>query len=341
MVWQGILGHDGVVERFRRAMQRGRLAGSLLFVGPPGIGKKMFAFGLAKAFMCRTNSQLLEPCGTCESCRLFAPHNLLETSHPDLHFVSKPADKSLLPLELLIGDKEKRGRSGICYDISRTPFFGPRRVAIIDDADFFREEGANALLKILEEPPSNALLILIGTSTTKQLPTIRSRCKIIRFAPLSPKIMGKILVDREDVDSLERGMKLAKQASGSLDYVRDYLTDSVDSIRKILRVFLSESFLRSVELASSINDLIDSVGSDASSKRQNLRLTLNLALDFFREQMRSESISAPTTKKEADIPTAAWMIDRTIEALTQVDRNANMPFVIDAWCNDIARYKKS
>ena len=99
-MWHGILGHDEVVEQFRRTLAAGRLASTYLFVGPAGIGKKRFAMELARCLLCqRTADDALEACGECESCRLFAAGN-----HPDLEVVGLPPDKSELPIALFVGD---------------------------------------------------------------------------------------------------------------------------------------------------------------------------------------------------------------------------------------------
>src|SRR3954463_5281833 len=190
-MWHGILGHDDVVDRFRRTLASGRLASTYLFVGPPGVGKRRFALELAHSLLCTGNDEAsLEPCGQCESCRMFA-----EGSHPDLELIGLPADKSTLPIELFIGDREHRNQEGLCRRIALRPFFGRRKVAIIDDADHFGIASANCLLKTLEEPPPSALLILIGTSPSRQLPTIRSRSQIVRFQPLDVETVAKILLD--------------------------------------------------------------------------------------------------------------------------------------------------
>ena len=102
---------------------------------------------------------MLDACGHCPACLQAAAG-----SHPDLETVAKPPDKSFLPLELLIGDKEHRMREGLCYRLSLRPLLGGRKIAVIDDADYLNAEGANSLLKTLEEPPPGSLLILIGTS---------------------------------------------------------------------------------------------------------------------------------------------------------------------------------
>jgi DNA polymerase-3 subunit delta' len=246
-MWQNIRGHDAIVERFRRAFQRGRLAGSFLFVGPPGVGKRRFAFALAMGLLCKKQDNL-NPCGTCDSCKLFGGRNSTDfdfesddfkSDHPDLYYVAKPPDKKDLPLELIIGDEKNRGRAGLCYNISLTPSLGNRKVAIIDDADFFNAASANALLKTLEEPPPDAVLILLGTSTAKQLPTIRSRCQIVRFSPLSPEVLSAILVEKEIVTSAAEGEKWALQAEGSLDQAKELADSDIDSLRTELTEYLS------------------------------------------------------------------------------------------------------
>jgi DNA polymerase-3 subunit delta' len=326
-MWQNIQGHDAIVQRFQRALSRGRLAGSFLFVGPPGVGKRHFALALAKGLLCKTADDL-NPCGTCESCKLFGATNLTEefvSLHPDLYCVSKPADKSLLPLELLVGNKEHRGHAGLCYDIFRTPFVGKRKVAVIVDADFLNAEGANSLLKTLEEPPSDSVIILIGTSTTKQLPTIRSRCQIVRFAPLSPEILSPILVEQKIVSSLEEGQSLASRAEGSLDYARELQDGDIEKLRSELTRHLSASPVNSVGLAETLNGFVESVGKEAPLRRRRLRLIFGLAISFFRDQMKNQE-SVPHTLRH---------LGRTLDALEQIDRNANLPYVVEAWASEL------
>jgi len=157
MAWQQILGHDRNVQRFGDSLKRNRMASTFLFVGPAGIGKRTFAIHLAQGLLCENNADdSIDPCDQCPSCQ-----QVMAATHPDLIQVSRPAGKAFIPVELLIGDKEHRRQRGLCHDIGLKPFSGKRKVAIIDDADFLNVEGANSLLKTLEEPPANSILILI------------------------------------------------------------------------------------------------------------------------------------------------------------------------------------
>src|SRR5438552_1578148 len=208
-----VRGHEQIADRFRLALAKGRLASTFLFVGPPGIGKQTFALKLAQALLCeRVPPERLAPCGECPSCRQVASLN-----HPDLEIVAKPADKAFIPLEALIGDAEHRMRAGLCYSISLKPYAGRRKIAIIDDADFLNKEGANCLLKTLEEPPPNSVLILIGTSEQRQLPTIRSRCQIVRFQPLAESDVAELLVEKELCTDATAARAAAAHSGGSLE----------------------------------------------------------------------------------------------------------------------------
>ena len=118
MPWDDILGHQQAIDRFRTSIQGGRLASTFLFVGKPGIGKATFAKKLAQALLCETNDEhLLDPCGHCPACQ-----QATALSHPDLILISKPAEKTYIPVETFIGDREHRMREGMCYDISLKPF---------------------------------------------------------------------------------------------------------------------------------------------------------------------------------------------------------------------------
>ena len=292
------------------------------------MGKRRFAFALAIGLLCKKQDNLT-PCGNCDSCKLFGGSGATDfdfntgtfvSPHPDLYYIAKPPDKSFLPMELLVGDKEHRGRAGLCYNISRTPFLQNGKVAIINDADFFNAEGANALLKTLEEPPPDAVLILIGTSTAKQLPTIRSRCQIVRFSPLPPEVLSAILVEKGIATSATQGEKWAIQAEGSLDQAKEFADSDLDSLRTELTKYLTAPHWDAVGIAAKLNGFVEALGKDAPLRRRRLRLIFGLAVDHFRNEMQSD---APRQ--------AARRLERTLDALEQIDRNVNLPYVIEAW----------
>ena len=240
--WHGIEGHDAVVALFRRALERQRLASSFLFAGPSGIGKRSFVLKLAQAMLCQKRPEAaLDPCETCPSCTM-----VLAGTHPDLDLVGKPADKSFLPLELLIGQRDHRRQEGLCHNISLKPFMGGRKIAVIDDADFLNAEGANCLLKTLEEPPPQSVLILIGTSPAKQLPTIRSRCQLVRFQPLSAEVVAELLLSKGLVADAAESRRLAQHAEGSVQRALELADPALWEFRATLYERLAAPLLESV-----------------------------------------------------------------------------------------------
>jgi DNA polymerase-3 subunit delta' len=167
---------------------------------------------LAKSLLCERRDQAqLDACGMCPSCV-----QVDAGTHPDLHMVCKPEGKSEIPVALFIGPRENRMREGFCYDISLKPFGGGRKIGIIEDADLINEEGANALLKTLEEPPPRSVLILVGTSESKQLPTIRSRSQVVRFEPLGQEVVERLLLEKQLVADAAEAGRLAAQSEGSV-----------------------------------------------------------------------------------------------------------------------------
>ncbi|HVC94059.1 MAG TPA: DNA polymerase III subunit delta' [Pirellulales bacterium] len=352
MSWQGIQGHDDVVERFRRSLVRGRLATTFLFVGPPGIGKHTFALKLAQSLLCPSVTERLperlEPCGHCASCALAAAG-----THPDLLRVAKPTDKNVIPVELLIGDDDHRMTEGLCHDIALKPFMGGRRIAIIDDADvldMYQAVSANALLKTLEEPPPHSVLILIGTSIDRQLPTIRSRSQIIRFRPLDEEVLAALLVAQGEAAAPDEARRLARYSQGSLSRAKELADPALWDFRRQLLERLSQPRLESVQLGKLTGAFIDAAGKEAPPRRARARQIVAFAVEFYRQVCRALCGAAPSDDAElagqvnaslaawrGDAETAAACADRTLEALSHIDRNANQGAWIDGWLDDLAQ----
>ena len=206
-----LTGNTRVKEALKRMLTSGRLPGALLFAGEEGVGKKLFALEVARALNCRTPRDG-EGCGVCSACDRIAKLNYPEredadewtqiiwTNHPDVGLVVAP--KRVLRVEQMRQiEKEANFR----------PFEGKARVFLIDEADKLNDASANALLKVLEEPPRTSYLILITARPAMLLPTILSRCQMIRFAPLAPaEIESHLLANKAD----SKTAKLRARAAG-------------------------------------------------------------------------------------------------------------------------------
>ncbi len=186
-----LTGNQRVKELLKRMLESRRVPGALLFSGEEGVGKKLFALELAKAINCRS-SEGVEACGECAACVRISKINypasdnsddlkkIFWTDHPDVGLVQPPT-RVFHVVQMRAVEREANYR----------PFEGVARFFIIDEADKLNDASANALLKTLEEPPPTSHLILITSRPAVLLPTIRSRCQAIRFAPLRPEEIEK------------------------------------------------------------------------------------------------------------------------------------------------------
>ena len=361
MPWGEIHGHDRNVELFRRAIARGRMASTFLFAGPAGVGKRMFAMRLAQTLLCDKNPpENMDPCGECPACR-----QVLAGTHPDIHTVRKPEDRAYIPLELLIGGRENRN-SGLCADISTTPFCGKRKIAIFDDADYLNVEGANALLKTLEEPPARSVLILIGTSVSRQLPTIRSRCQVVRFSPLDVATMEMLLrrrIESEKVAAAASKRKtvslpdeslipmIARNAHGSFQEAWEMAEPAFWEFRESFLQKLAGGFLDRVALAKDIETLLDAAGKKIPAVQRNLlRLVMECAADFYGRLARflageTSFLQDETTWRSLmetasktwrhSAETAADTAVRTLSKIELLQRNVHQQTLVDAWLDEL------
>jgi DNA polymerase-3 subunit delta' len=164
-----IIGHQRQLENLRMALTSRRLHHAYLFVGPEGIGKRTLAIALAKAVHCSDSSD--DFCGSCVNCRRIADGN-----HPDVRIIEPLAGKKEISIQQ-VREFER--------ELNYRSFTGKCKIIIVDPATLMNLASQNALLKTLEEPPQNSLIILIAASAGGLLPTVRSRCLRISFAPLA------------------------------------------------------------------------------------------------------------------------------------------------------------
>lgn len=210
-----LTGNARVKTALKRMLVSDRLPNALLFAGEEGVGKKLFALEVARALNCRSPKNH-EGCGVCPPCvrigKLNYPQRedqdewlqIIWTDHADVGLVVAP--KRVLRVEQMRQiEKEANFR----------PFEGKARVFLIDEADKLNDASANALLKVLEEPPKTSHLILITARPAMLLPTILSRCQMIRFSPLTPDEIETHLTRNKLVDSKTARLR-ARAAGGSI-----------------------------------------------------------------------------------------------------------------------------
>lgn len=211
-----LIGNEEVKETLRRLLASGRMPGSLLFTGGEGVGKKLFALELAKALNCR-NRLGLEACDQCSSCKRIAKSTFPAFSdandNKERMIWSEHGDVAMVrPYKQIIRVKPIRELE---REANFRPFEGAARVFIIEDADYMNDSSSNALLKVLEEPPATSHLILTTTNPTALLPTIRSRCQVIGFAPIAADKIEQFLIAEKNMSSDDAAL-LARTSQGSL-----------------------------------------------------------------------------------------------------------------------------
>lgn len=212
MAFKDILGNNRVKKILKKALQKNRIPNSLLFCGPEGVGKREMALVLAKAVNCQQKEG--DACETCASCRAINAGNF-----PDVMEIQP--EKEVLKIE------QMRMLRNIAY---LKPMVGKKRIFIVREAEKMTEEAANSLLKILEEPPLFSYIILMTHNPFLVLSTIKSRCQILNFLPISKEDIEKILVDEGHEERKARIISLLVR--GNLKQALSFEWEEIQAKRK-------------------------------------------------------------------------------------------------------------
>lgn len=344
-IWDHFRGHEPQREMFRRAISRGRLSQSYLFVGPAGIGKFRFARLLAQSLLCQERDrEPLEACGICASCRPFVAGN-----HPDFLVIERIEGKREILIGQIAGPKEQRGQVGLCHDLSLTPLHESRKVAIVNDAETMNEESANAFLKTLEEPPDRAVLILVAANLDAVLPTIRSRCQLIRFQPLSRSDLESLLVEQEIVATADEAAAAARYAEGSLTTARQLLRPEMSQLRSQIWTELSQRDVSGPALAKSLVQQLETLASDVPTQREYAHWLLRFTIEFYSAALHGDIHGAASEVPEVrrwlqTLPPRcvaheriSQLIERTMEAEAHLEQYIPISLILDALYDELAR----
>ncbi len=219
------------------AYRSGRMHHGWLFAGPEGIGKAVLAYRFARFILANpdpASERVRQATDLSVAESHPATRQVARLSHPDLAVIRRgfAKDGKALRLETAVDDV----RDGLAV-FRTTSGSGGWRIVIVDSADDLNRNSANALLKVLEEPPQKALLILIAQRPGSLLPTIRSRCRTMRFGPLATGDVAKVVASVADVDAAA-ARDAAQEAGGS---VRAALS-ALDPDRRALREAVANAF---------------------------------------------------------------------------------------------------
>ncbi len=318
-----IFGQDEAIAAIREAYLADRLPHGIIFAGPTGVGKATVARALAKLFLCEKPAADA-PCGKCESCRVFEAGN-----HPDHHVITKE----------LIRYHDKTGKSkGIELSInvirpelieraSRKAVMGRGKVFLIEQAEVMNANAQNAMLKTLEEPAGRTLIILLTDQPGALLPTVRSRCRTVRFAALDESLVTRELTRRGVAP--DEAADAARFASGSLGVAVKWIEDGVIGPALELAAMMDALlegrpaddlpgfFRRSADAYAARQLERDELLSKDQATREGLGLYLKIAAEQVRRRL------SEATDPDA-METACGAIDALVQAETYLDANVNV-----------------
>ena len=329
LTFNDIFGQDRAVGLLRRAYAGVRLPHGLIFAGPAGVGKATTARALGGVFLCENpDAPAALPCGTCESCRLVEAGN-----HPDFHVVTKE----------LIRYHDKTGKSkaiSMSIDVirpeliepaSRKAVMGRGKVFLVEQAETMTGQAQNSMLKTLEEPAGRALIVLLTDAPDALLPTIRSRCQLVRFASLDEPTVVRELVKR-GVGQAEAA-EAAHLAEGSLGVALKWLEDGVVvTARQLMELIdtliagkrlpadLDEWFRKAADAYAAKQLERDELASKDQATREGLGLYLRLAANRFRRRLAELEPS-----QDEAIERTCAAIDAVAHAESNLDANVNIP----------------
>jgi len=231
-----IVGQDRAVAEFQSAWQAGTLHHAWLLSGPKGVGKAAFARAAATRLLADAAGPPVELSGLETPADHPIAHLVAAGSHPDLRILERVENPKTGVLSRNISVEQVRSLGDL---LGSTPFLSPWRAVIIDSADDLEKSAANALLKMLEEPPANCMFLLVSHAAGRLLPTIRSRCRRLDFQPLDDDAMTSLLETQLPALSGAERASIVAKAGGSVGRALAFaaldLAKLQDAAVKILR----------------------------------------------------------------------------------------------------------
>jgi DNA polymerase-3 subunit delta' len=310
--WE-MLGHEWAVDMLKQHISRGALRHAYLFTGPPGLGRRTLALRLAEALNCTKPPALGQPCGACRDCR-----QIESMTHPDLSIVQAETEGGTLKVDQI---REVRRA------LTLKPYQAKYRVALFLRFQEASEGAANALLKTLEEAPEYVILVLTADSSEQLLPTITSRCEVLRLRPLPTDVIEAHLLQH----GAEAGQAhlIAHVSSGRPGYALRLLND------ESALEFRAERLTDLRQLLSSTRVQKFNYAEKLAKDKETMRQTLLVWLSFWRDVLlRSSGAKASIANVDQDVSITSLARDFELSrvrrvvsdleaALKRLDHNVN------------------
>jgi DNA polymerase-3 subunit delta' len=308
-----LTGHEWAVDMLRKHIVHGTTRHAYLFSGPPGLGRRTLALRFAQALNCLTPVEAGIPCGTCRDCK-----QIESMKHADLTIVQSDSEGGILKVDQI---REAR------KTLTLKPYMSKYRVALFLRFHEANDNAANALLKTLEEAPSYAVLILTADNAEQLLPTILSRCEVLRLRPLPVEEVQRELENRGIENS--RAKLIAHISGGRMGYA--------------IRLIENDTLLERRE--ERLNDLLSLLPASRVQKfayadklardKDTMRQTISFWLSYWRDVMlRTAQAETPLVNVDRnleiedladrmDLSSARQVVSGLEEALEKMERNVN------------------
>jgi DNA polymerase-3 subunit delta' len=308
-----MLGHEWAVDMLYQHATRGDVRHAYLFCGPPGLGKRTLALRLAQALNCTSPTAPGIACGQCRDCK-----HIGEMRHPDMNVIQADSEGGTLKVDQV---------REVQRALSLKPYQAKYRVAFFLRFQEANDNAANALLKTLEEAPSHAILILTADNPEQLLPTIVSRCEILRLRPLPINIIEADLL-KQGIDE-ERARLLAHISAGRPGYARKLINDITLLEKREDRLNDLQTLLPAPRVEKF--SYADKLSKDKDAMRQTILIWLSYWRDVL---LRVAGAETPLTNVDRnmeieflagrlDLSTARRVVNNLESALEKMERNVN------------------
>ena len=278
-VWDDLLGQERVAGFLRRSIADGAGTHAYLFVGPPGAGKKGAARALACALLCDDGG-----CGLCPACT-----RIKRGSHPDVLIVEPEGAATYMVDQV----------RDLIHDVSLRPVEGRAKIYILDRSEAFNPQAANALLKTLEEPPDHVVLVLLSTSYEAVIPTVSSRCQVVRFASLPLSAAVTVLAERTGAGSDDALAALAA-SGGVVPRAVEFLGSTArrEARQRLLAVLRDLPVMDGRDVLAAARELLAQVRTPLDDVRARQEAELRERLEFLGKTAGSAKAIEDKHKRE-------------------------------------------